>query len=287
MTREAPPLSIGEWLKIAVERLQGVSDSPQLDAEILLGAAAGIHRVRAHAWPETKLSDEQLANLQPLLERRARGEPIAYIVGMQEFWSLPLRVSPAVLIPRPETELLVERALENVPLNEPSRVLDLGTGSGAVALAIAQARPHARILAVDISPTALDIATENLNSVGVANLELRASDWFGAVRPGEHFDVIVANPPYIAEGDPALSPTVAAFEPRTALIAGPSGMEALQHIVGNATLHLRPQGHLLLEHGWQQAVEVRTLLVQTGFTRVRSWRDLAGHERVTEGQCIP
>ncbi|MBC7982389.1 MAG: peptide chain release factor N(5)-glutamine methyltransferase [Candidatus Obscuribacterales bacterium] len=275
-------IAVGEWLKTAVAQLHGVSDSPQLDAEILLHAVTGMHRARAYARPEELLTREQLEDLQVVLARRQRGEPIAYITRVQEFWSMPLVVSPAVLIPRPETELLVERALELVPLNQPSRVLDMGTGSGAIALAIACARPHAQVLAIDVSDAALAIAATNLTNLKVRNLELRRSDWYSAV-VGERFDLIVSNPPYVAADDPALAPSVAAFEPRHAVIAGESGLEAIERIVSQAAGHLLPQGCLALEHGWKQGTEVRGLLVRAGFSRVRSHRDLAGHDRVTEG----
>jgi release factor glutamine methyltransferase len=278
-----PPISVGDWLKLTVTRLNTVSTSPQLDAEILLHAITGIHRAMAYARPEQALTVEQLEDLHLVMARRERGEPIAYITGTQEFWSMTLQVSPAVLIPRPETELLVERALELVPLEQPSRVLDLGTGSGAIALAIAHARAHAHVIAVDVSPEALAVASSNQRALGIRNLELRASDWFSGLG-AERFDVIVGNPPYIAADDPDLEPSVAAFEPKLALIAGPSGLEEIERIVESAREHLLPNGWLVLEHGWKQGGEVRSALVQHGFSHVRSRPDLAGHERVTEGQ---
>ncbi|HTE42116.1 MAG TPA: peptide chain release factor N(5)-glutamine methyltransferase [Steroidobacteraceae bacterium] len=284
----AEPHSVGEWLKIAITRLHAVSQSPQLDAEILLQAITGIHRSRAYARPEQALEREQIEDLQPVLARRERGEPIAYIVGQQEFWSMPLQVSAAVLIPRPETELLVERALELVPLNTPSRVLDLGTGSGAIALAIAHARPHAHVVAADVSHDALTVAGANRRKFPARNLELKHSDWFAAfdnAPEADRFDVIVSNPPYIAEDDPHLSLNVATFEPKIALIAGPTGLEAIERIVRQSGAHLKPNGWLAMEHGWRQASTVAALLVQHGFSHVRSRPDLAGHDRITEGQA--
>jgi release factor glutamine methyltransferase len=236
-----------------------------------------------YARPEQALTVEQLEDLHLVTERRERGEPIAYITGTQEFWSMNLQVSPAVLIPRPETELLVERALELVSLEEPSRVLDLGTGSGAIALAIAHARAHAHVIAVDVSPEALAVASSNQRALGIRNLDIRLSDWFSAVGDAR-FDTIIGNPPYVAIDDPDLAPGVAAFEPKLALIAGPTGMEEIERIVKDAAIHLMPNGWLLLEHGWKQGAEVRSALVQHGFSHVRSRPDLAGHERVTEGQ---
>lgn len=279
----AQPISVGDWLKNTVARLNLVSSSPQLDAEILLHAITGIHRAMAYARPEQSLTPEQLEDLAPVLDRRERGEPIAYIVGTQEFWSMSLQVSPAVLIPRPETELLVERALELVSLEHPSRVLDLGTGSGAIALAIAQARVHAEVIAVDVSPEALAVASRNQRTLLANNLTLLQSDWFSALE-NQRFDVIVSNPPYIANGDPDLDPVVATYEPALALIAGSTGMEAIEHIAEGAKQHLKPDGWLLIEHGWKQAAEVRSALVLNGYSHVRSRPDLAGHERVTEGQ---
>jgi release factor glutamine methyltransferase len=281
----APPLSVGDWLKNTVARLQGASESPQLDAEILLHTITGIPRAMAYARPEVTLTPEQVEDLQMVIDRRITGEPMAYITGTQEFWSMPLKVSPAVLIPRPETELLVERALELIPLEEPAQVLDLGTGSGAVALAIALARPHAHVTAVELSLDALKIARHNLQSVGVNNLELKLGDWFSSLA-GRTFNVIVSNPPYVAEGDPELSPHVVEFEPKKAVVAGPTGLEAIERITAAAPLYLSNGGVLALEHGWQQAGDVRALLVRAGFSRVRSHRDLAGHERVTEGQWL-
>lgn len=275
--------SVGDWLKMAVTRIDSVSTSPQLDAEILLHAITGIHRAMAYARPEQTLTRDQLEDLRPVLARRESGEPIAYIVGQQEFWSMPLDVSSAVLIPRPETELLVERALELVPLNDPSRVLDLGTGSGAIALAIAHARANSHVTAVDISQEALTVAGRNRRKLGIPNLELKHSDLFGALA-GQRFDVVVSNPPYVAEGDVDLAPSVAAFEPKLALIAGPTGLEVIERVVRDAVAHLEPKGWVLIEHGWKQAAEVRALLVQHGYSHVRSRSDLAGHDRVTEGQ---
>jgi release factor glutamine methyltransferase len=277
------PTSVGEWLKIAVTRIYAVSGSPQLDAEILLHAVAGIHRALAYARPEQVLTAEQVESLEPALARRARGEPIAYIVGTQEFWSMRLEVSPAVLIPRPETELLVERALAHVPLNDISRVLDLGTGSGAIALAIAHARAHAQVVAVDISAEALAVAATNRDALGIENIQLQRSDWFEDLG-GERFDVIVSNPPYVAADDPHLAPDVARFEPHVALFAGPTGLDAIRRIVEDGKRHLQPGGWLLLEHGWQQGAAVRSLLARQGYLHVGSRPDLAGHERVTEGR---
>jgi release factor glutamine methyltransferase len=268
---------------MAVMRFNKASTSPQLDAEILLHAMTGIHRAAMHAWPERLLTTEQLEDLQPAITRRERGEPIAYIVGRQEFWSMPLEVSPAVLIPRPETELLVELTLVRVPLNDGSTVLDLGTGSGAIALAIAQARAHARVTALEISRDAIDIAERNRRALGIDNLSIRHSDWYAELT-ADRFDVIVSNPPYVAESDPDLARGVAEFEPKLAVIAGPTGFEAIERVIAQSRSHLLPKGWLLVEHGAKQGAAVRSLLVQAGFDHVRSYSDLAGLERVSEGR---
>jgi release factor glutamine methyltransferase len=213
-----------------------------------------------------------------------QGEPIAYIRGQQEFWSLLFEVTPSVLIPRPETELVVERALEHLNAQNESRVLDLGTGSGAIALAIANERPHSRIVAIDQSKDALAVAMRNAARFQTAHVQFLQSNWFGALDESSRFDVIVSNPPYIASDDPELHPQVRRYEPTAALIPGPSGSEALRTIIERAPSHLASNGWLILEHGWKQSAYVRDLLVRSGFTHVRSHADLAGHERVTEGQ---
>jgi release factor glutamine methyltransferase len=221
-----------------------------------------------------------------LIARRAAGEPVAYLIGVREFWSLPLAVSPAVLIPRPETELVVERALALLP--EPARsaaavrrVADLGTGSGAIALALASARPRWAVVAVDRSAAALEIARRNAGAFGLSRVETLTGDWFEPLA-GCRFDLICSNPPYVAAGDSALG--ALQFEPTAALVAGPTGLEALRHLIMHAPAHLDPGGWLVLEHGHDQGAAVADALVATGYARVRCHRDLAGHDRVTEAQ---
>lgn len=276
--------SVGEWLKMAVARFKTASASPQLDAEILLQAITGIHRTSMYARPEQLLTTDQLEELAPIVARRSRGEPIAYIIRKQEFWSMPLEVTPAVLIPRPETELLVEGALERVALNDPTRVLDLGTGSGAVALAIAHARANSKVIGVDISHDAVEVAQRNRTALDISNVEFKRGDWFGTLPEAERFDVIVSNPPYIANNDVDLSPFVMQFEPKLALFAGMSGLEAFERILKDASSYLKPGGWILFEHGWKQGAAVRSLLELHGYTNVVSRLDLSGHERVTEGK---
>ena len=258
----------------------------RIDAQMLLLHALG-RPTGDRAWllahDTDPLDAPALARYQALCARRAAGEPVAYLTGTKEFYGLPLRVDARVLDPRPDTEILVDWALELLaPLPAP-RVADLGTGSGAIALAIAHARPRARVPAVDASADALSVAQANAQRLQLA-LELRRGDWLAPVA-GERFDLIVSNPPYIAEGDahlPAL-----AHEPRSALVSGADGLDDLRRIVATAPAHLAPGGWLLLEHGWDQAAAVRALLTDAGFAQVQSRRDLAGIERCSGGCHCP
>lgn len=274
--------TISDALHTASVMLERVSNSPRLDAELMLEYVTGLPRASFRASPEKELPAAAGWSFQQLVKRRMKGEPVAYILGQQEFWSLLFEVTPAVLIPRPETELLVERALELIPDDRTARIVDLGTGSGAIAIAIANERPRAHVIGVDRSKAALEVAERNAARLRVSNVHFEHGDWFEPLRD-ERFDLIVTNPPYVAQNDPDLSPQVRQYEPLLALIPGPTGLEAIAHIVRHAPDHLLPGGHLLIEHGWKQAAAVRDLLVRRGFTHVRSHLDLAGHERVTEG----
>jgi release factor glutamine methyltransferase len=275
--------TISDALHTATVMLERSSSSPRLDAELLLEYVTGLTRASFRASPERELPARAGWSFQQLVKRRMQGEPIAYIRGQQEFWSLMFEVNAHVLIPRPDTELLVERALERLPPEDSGNIADLGTGSGAIALSIAHERPRVNVHAIDCSPRALDVAARNAARLNIRNVKFSQSDWFGAL-PGERFNLIVSNPPYIAESDPDLHSQVRKHEPPTALIAGRTGMEAIEQLVVGAWDHLLPGGWLALEHGWKQAAAVRNLLVRSGFTHVRSHADLAGHERVTEGQ---
>jgi release factor glutamine methyltransferase len=234
------------------------------------------------ANPDAGLSEAGQHAFEALVARRAAGEPVAYLTGEREFFSLNFSVAPAVLIPRPETELLVELALECIPAAAPCRVLDLGTGSGCVAISIARHRPRTRVTATDRSPDALEIAAQNARALGVPNVDFRFGDWFGAVG-GERFDVIVSNPPYIARDDPHLHQGDLRFEPRHALAAGADGLDCIRKIVHGAGVHLAAGGWLLFEHGYDQAERCRVLLSAAGLVEVFSRRDLAGIERVSGG----
>ena len=275
-----PMHTVTEILKRAARTLAPHSDSPRLDAELLLGEVLGVARSALIVRSAERLAGDSLRDYQRLLERRMQGAPIAYLTGTREFWSLPLKITPAVLVPRPETESLVERALELVPPEEACTILDVGTGSGAVALAIAAERPRARVTGVDVSAAALEVAGENARALALPNIEWRLGSWFEAVA-GERFDLIVSNPPYIADGDPALKMLIA--EPALALVGGPTGLEALATIIAGAALHLKPCGSLLLEHGSDQHPKVARLLERHGFTGVRSHADYSGTPRVTSG----
>jgi release factor glutamine methyltransferase len=272
--------TVAHTLRLAARTLSRRSESAQLDAEVLLSALLGVARSALIVHASDSIAAQTLRAYRHLIDQRAAGVPVAYLTGTREFWSLPLKVTPAVLVPRPETELLVELALELVPEAQDRSVLDLGTGSGAVALAIASERPRARVTGGDVSPAALRVARDNSRILALSNVTWRLGSWFDAV-PGERFDVVVANPPYIATGDPALEALAA--EPSLALRGGPTGLEALEAIVERAPSHLNAGGWLLLEHGSTQHQEVAQLLASHAFRDVRSQQDWSGRPRVTLG----
>lgn len=252
-----------------------------LENRILVCHATGLSRVQLITQAERPLSGDEATRLAQLVQRRLDGEPIAYIVGHREFFGLDFQVSDAVLIPRPDTELIVELALERLP--QGGRMLDMGTGSGAIAVAVAHTRPDARVTALDVSEAALQVAQRNAAANG-ANVRFLRSDWFGALQAGERFELIASNPPYIAAGDAHLSQGDLRFEPAGALTDHADGLSALRIIVQGAPRHLEPGGWLLLEHGYDQAAAVRALLIAQGFSEVQSWRDLAGIERTSGGR---
>jgi len=259
-------------------------DSPteRLDAELLLAAAIGKSRSYLHTWPERIVSSEDAEAYAGYLQRRRAGEPVAYILGQQGFWKIDLEVAPHTLIPRPDTELLVETALELQPAS-PAKVLDLGTGTGAIALALASDCPAWQVMAVDRVDEAVALAERNRQRLGLGNVKVLASHWFSSLA-GERFDLIVSNPPYIAAQDPHLVEGDVRFEPSSALVAGADGLDDLRLIVSEAPQYLLAGGWLLLEHGYDQADAVRTLLVAQGFIDVASRKDLGGHERISLGR---
>ena len=277
--------TIAATLQAAAAQLSETSDSPRLDAEILLGRATGKTRAHFRAWPEKPLADAEEAAFQDLLGQRLQGRPVAYITGVREFWSREFRVTPDVLIPRPETELLVELALQRIPPGRPAQVADLGTGSGAVAVTLALERPRAAVTALDLSPAALRLARGNAARLGAANLRCVESDWFAALPADLRFDLIASNPPYIAAADPHLSQGDLRFEPLTALASGADGLDAIRGIVNAAPAWLKPGGWLLFEHGWNQAEATRALLGAAGFEEVGSFADLQHHPRVSGGRA--
>lgn len=287
-----PTIAFGATIADAMAALaRGPLDA--VDVRILVCHALCLNRIQLITQSERRITTDEAERLNALLHRRLGGEPIAYIVGMREFYGLPLRVTPDVLIPRPETELLVDLALAHLPLQEsPARVLDLGTGSGAIAVALAHTRPDLFVTAVDVSAAALAVASANANQHAKGHpITLLQGDWYEALAQGQSkpcrqpgFHLIVANPPYIAGSDPHLTMGDLRFEPPDALTDGDDGLSALRTIVGGAPSQLQPGGWLLLEHGYDQAQSVRTLLAENGFTDVESWRDLADIERVTGGR---
>ena len=273
--------SILVWRNETIRLLKDVSDAPQQEAEWLIEHVTGLSRTHQHADGNLLLTDAQLQQLNIMRQRRISGEPLAYILGEAHFWTLRLKVTPAVLIPRPETELLVERCLLHV--RDRSSILDVGTGSGAIALAIAKEKPECRIIACDISTEALMIARDNMMNLQLNNVELIASCWFASI-PAQRFDAIVSNPPYIDIDDPHVQKEVRAHEPHLALFADDHGLGALRAIIHDAPRFLGPDGWLILEHGWQQAEKVQELLEFQGWRSVASHPDLSGHLRVTEAQ---
>lgn len=269
------PATLGEALAWARGRVDTV------DARILLREASGATATQLIAFQERPLAPEAAALYLKWLDRRVAGEPVAHILGEREFYGRPFRVSSATLIPRPETELLVELALHQLTGARQPAILDLGTGSGAIAVSIALELLHARVTAVDFSPAALEVAQANALALG-AQIEFHAGSWFAPLGR-ERFDCIVSNPPYIAEADPHLRQGDLRFEPITALASGVDGLDDICHIIHSAPAHLEAGGWLLLEHGYDQAEAVRALLDDAGFLGVQSWRDLAGIERVSGG----
>jgi release factor glutamine methyltransferase len=253
------------------------------DAEWLLLHALGRPRAWLFAHGRSALEPAQAEAFEALVARREAGEPIAYLTGRRGFWSLDLDVGPGVLVPRTETERLVELALQRLPEQRMLRVADLGTGSGAIALAIARERPQAQVVTVDASRDALAVAQDNARRLGLDDVEFRHGDWFAPLA-GERFDLVASNPPYIANDDPHLDEGDLRFEPRAALVAGADGLDAIRVIARDAPAHLLAGGWLLLEHGWEQGAAVRALLGDAGFVEVETARDLEDRERVTSGR---
>lgn len=264
------------------QALLAAGDSARLDAELLLARSCRVDRVALYRDGDAPAEPAMAARFQRLVQARRQGVPIAYLTGQKEFWSLDLWVSAAVLVPRPETELLVGQALELLPVDRAVTVLDLGTGSGAVAIALARERPHARVDAVERSPGALRVAARNVARHAPGRVRLLRGDWFAAALH-DRYDLIVSNPPYLRSTDPAISRGPTRFEPRLALDGGADGLDAIRHIVAHAPARLHEGGTLLLEHGADQSAAVRGCLLGQGFTDLGTVADLQGHDRVTFG----
>ena len=256
-----------------------------MEARLLLQQVLGVNRAWLIAHANDALQTNIDAEFQALLTRRLAGEPIAYLIRQREFYGLTLRVSPATLIPRPDSETLVDAALEKIPhpSTKPIAVLDLGTGSGAIALAIAHNRPQANVLAVDASDAALSVAQDNARELTLNNVQFALSNWYAKLAE-QRFDVIVSNPPYIAQNDPHLSQGDLRFEPLSALASGLDGLDDIRQITEQGLIHLKPQGWLMLEHGYDQGAAVRELMAQAGLVDITSKQDLGGNERVTLGK---
>lgn len=274
---------IEQQLEKAISQLQeSGSGSAQLDAAVLLCHVLDKPRSYLLTWPEKMLSEQQISDFSNVLVRRLSGEPVAYIVGEREFWSLPLKVSPSTLIPRPDTEKLVELALDKLTVGNDG-ILDLGTGTGAIALALASEQPNRSVIGVDIRVEAQQLATENAQRLNITNTEFRVSSWFDSIKSAEKFGVIVSNPPYIDELDPHLNQGDVRFEPTSALVAANLGLADIELITRQASDFLLPGGWLLLEHGYQQGAEVRELLQSFGYQQVSTEQDYGGNDRVTLG----
>lgn len=280
------PNTVSQHLADAARRIGTGSDSARLDAELMLCHVLGCSRAWLFSHAHDPLDQDRASQFQALVGRRVRGEPVAHILGRRGFWTLDLAVDPSTLIPRPDTELLVEAALERIGDIAGLRVLDLGTGTGAIALAIASERPRAEVVAVERAAGAVALARLNLDASGLRNVDLRQGSWYGPLA-GERFNLIVSNPPYIASGDPHLQQGDVRFEPRSALVSGADGLDDIRRIVAGAARHLEPGGWLMLEHGFDQGEAVRGLLAAAGMREVGSRQDLGGHERVSFGRLSP
>jgi release factor glutamine methyltransferase len=281
------PDTFGGALAWAIAALAQSSDTVRLDAEILLTHLIGRDRGFLRARPEQLMTPGESAAYRRLITQRREGWPIAYLTGEREFWSRVFKVVPGVLIPRPETELLIDVALDLFPLDTGAAILDLGTGTGIIAITLALERPNANLTATDASHEALRLAAANAGRLGARHLRFAKGHWFEPLSTDAHYDLIVSNPPYIAAGDPHLMRNGLQYEPLAALASGPDGLAALRAIISGARAHLSPGGGLLLEHGYDQAVAVAALLTANGYREIRHHRDLQGHRRATMARYAP
>jgi release factor glutamine methyltransferase len=276
-------ITLAQSLKNAQKKLIDTDTAP-LDAELLMSSVLACDRSYLFAWPEKLLTSSQENNFEQLIRRRARGEPVAYLIGKKEFWSMMLEVNASTLIPRPETELLVEIALQKLP-DTSRRIIDLGTGTGAIALALAKERPQWHITACDRTPEIVELAKRNAESLSLLNVTCVLSNWFDSITQ-QNFDLVISNPPYIDSSDQHLSQGDLRFEPHTALVADKGGLADIEKISRQAMLFLNKNGWLMLEHGFAQAQQVRNLFKMLDYAEIETICDLASHERVTIGRYV-
>jgi release factor glutamine methyltransferase len=275
------PDTLGAALAWGRAQLNGAAERGDLDAEVLLLHLLDLERTTLRAWPERHITTDQAMQYQWLIGQRREGWPIAYLTGQREFWSRSFRVGPGVLIPRPETELLIEIALNRLPANARASLLDLGAGSGIIALTLAAERPGCSITATDASAAALAITQENARRLGISHIRYLQGHWFEPLAADDRFDLIVSNPPYIAAEDPHLGQGDLRYEPQPALASGSDGLDAMREIIDRSPGHLHPGGWLILEHGYDQADAVTALLTAGGYHDISQYRDLQGHTRAS------
>lgn len=280
------PKRIADWLESAEQRLLLTSESPRLDAEVLLAHSLGQSRSHLRAWPEKILTVTESEQFQALVELRYQGTPVAYLLGEREFWSRSFKVNDSVLIPRPDTELIVELALDLLAARQNCKVIDLGTGSGIIAITLAAERPNDQVIASDMSKAALALAAENAVNLKIGNIQFKESNWFEQIDEYD-FDMVISNPPYIAADDPHLEEGDVRFEPKQALISPAQGLYDIRLLADQSRQHLKAGAYILIEHGYQQQLEVQAILQHFDFKNIITHCDLAGNPRVTLGQWQP
>jgi release factor glutamine methyltransferase len=278
--------SVTALLDQAYQQLAAVSDSALLDAEVLLCHCLNKNRSFIRAWPEHRLTDQQTTEFHALIAQRQQGVPVAYLTGEREFWSRSFKVNPNVLIPRPDSELLIELSLDLLPANQSNKIIDLGTGSGILAITLAAERPVSQVIACDLSPAALRTAQANAKQLQIDNVSFLTSNWFSAITDRD-FDLVISNPPYIDQHDPHLQQGDVRFEPDSALISPENGLQDIRLLTDQARQHLKIGGYLLIEHGYDQPTAVQALFKRFNYQQITTHPDYAGNPRVTSGQWSP